>query len=113
MVAQSNLDDLLDPLPSGKMSGRHKPWDHSTCSKLELAAEFLRDHAVSLGTGEKYMRYFNGWRIFRHNFYGEGSTPWILGSGWEEEQWVLKYVAYLFLLGRSASTMRGKLAAII
>ena len=112
LVARRNLDKLFDPLPSGPISGRFRPWDQSTSAKLEAAAEFLRDHDVSFGIGKKYGQDFHGWRVFRHNFYGDGSTPWILESGWEEEQWLLKYVAYLFHLGRSASTLRGKLAAI-
>ena len=85
IVIERYLDKILDPLPSGTISGRFKPWDPSTATKLEQAEEYLREHAVVPSSNEAYRKSFYSWRVSNHNFYGEGTKPWILDAGWKEE----------------------------
>lgn len=85
IVIERYLDKILDPLPSGTISGRFKPWDPSTATKLEQAEEYLREHAVVPSSAEAYRKRFYSWRVSNHNFYGEGTKPWILDAGWKEE----------------------------
>ena len=61
----------------------------------------------------KLERGFEHWRIFLHNYKGPDFSPWITQPGsLESEDVSVAYLCWLFSIGNSYSTMRGKFSAI-
>ena len=102
----------LEPLAPGINSGRYTPWDADTTQTIARCVALLTAHQVAPGTLKQYQLRFKHWRIFRHNRYGLEKSPWVVDRmSSEEEDQCIEYLCYLYSIGNSFSTMKGKFAA--
>ena len=110
-VAISNAN--LKPLPPGINKGRYTPWGVNTTKEIARSAALLAAHQVAPGTLKQYKSRFEHWRIFRHNRYGSGTSPWIVNrTSLEAEEQCIEFLCWLYSIGNSTSAMQGKFVAV-
>ena len=103
----------LKPIPPGIVSRPYTAWNHEAASNIEKTRAQLLGQVVAPTTMTKHERGFEHWRIFLHNRRGPNFSPWIVQRGSKEAEDVfVEYLCWLFSIGNSYSTMRGKFAAI-
>ena len=108
-----NCSQEWPDLGPGPATSRFCPWSDSMNQQIDEAEKVLRSHILAPATLKKYIALFNHWRMFLHNSEGPGASPFIVdGTDPVQEDRVIRFAGFNWVIGVRVSSLRSKLAAI-